>query len=98
MWDPPRPGIKPMSHALAGGLPTTGPPGKAQFSLVIFVFTIWGVHCFHLHFLPVIQFPGYVFSKLFRSCSVLVFFFFFEARILKILVKWIVLVAPRRYV
>ena len=29
MWDPPRPGLKPMSPALAGRLPTTAPPGKS---------------------------------------------------------------------
>ena len=28
MWDLPGPGIKPMSPALAGGLPTTAPPGS----------------------------------------------------------------------
>ena len=28
MWDPPRPGLKPVSPALAGGLSTTAPPGK----------------------------------------------------------------------
>ena len=28
MWDPPRPGLKPVSPALAGRLPTTAPPGK----------------------------------------------------------------------
>ena len=28
MWDLPRPGIKPMSPALAGRFLTTGPPGK----------------------------------------------------------------------
>ena len=28
MWDLPRPGIEPVSPALAGGLPTTAPPGK----------------------------------------------------------------------
>ena len=28
MWDLPRPGHEPMSPALAGGLPTTAPPGK----------------------------------------------------------------------
>ena len=27
-WDPPRPGIEPVSPALAGGLSTTAPPGK----------------------------------------------------------------------
>ena len=30
MWDPPRPGIEPVSPALAGGLLTTAPPGKSQ--------------------------------------------------------------------
>ena len=28
MWDPPRPGLKPVSPALAGRFPTTAPPGK----------------------------------------------------------------------
>ena len=28
MWDSPRPGLEPASLALAGGLPTTAPPGK----------------------------------------------------------------------
>ena len=28
MWDLPGPGLEPMSPALAGGLPTTAPPGK----------------------------------------------------------------------
>ena len=30
MWDPPGPGHKPVSPALAGGLPTTAPPGKPE--------------------------------------------------------------------
>ena len=28
MWEPPRPGLEPVSPALAGGLSTTVPPGK----------------------------------------------------------------------
>ena len=28
MWDPPRPGLEPVSPALAGRLPPTAPPGK----------------------------------------------------------------------
>ena len=28
MWDPPRPGLEPVSPALTGGLSTTAPPGK----------------------------------------------------------------------
>ena len=30
MWDPPRPGPEPVSPALAGGFPTTAPPGKPK--------------------------------------------------------------------
>ena len=30
MWDLPRPGIEPVSPALAGGFLTTAPPGKSQ--------------------------------------------------------------------
>ena len=30
MWDLPRPGIEPVSPALAGGFSTTVPPGKPQ--------------------------------------------------------------------
>ena len=33
MRDPPRPGLEPMSPALAGRLSTTAPPGKPPFSL-----------------------------------------------------------------
>ena len=31
MWDLPRPGLEPVSPALAGRLPTTAPPGKPCF-------------------------------------------------------------------
>ena len=30
MWDPPGPGLEPVSPALAGGFLTTAPPGKAH--------------------------------------------------------------------
>ena len=33
MWDLPRPGLEPVSPALAGRLPTTAPPGKPLFFL-----------------------------------------------------------------
>ena len=36
MWDPPRPGLEPVSPALAGRLPTTAPPGKPNISTFIF--------------------------------------------------------------
>ena len=32
MWDPPRPGLEPMSPALAGRFSTTAPPGKPRKS------------------------------------------------------------------
>ena len=32
-WDPPRPGLEPVSPALAGRLSTTVPPGKPNVSL-----------------------------------------------------------------
>ena len=32
MWDLPRPGLEPVSPALAGGLSTTAPPGKPTCS------------------------------------------------------------------
>ena len=31
MWDPPRPGLEPVSPALAGRFSTTAPPGKPEF-------------------------------------------------------------------
>ena len=31
MWDPPGPGLEPVSPALAGGFSTTAPPGKSQY-------------------------------------------------------------------
>ena len=33
MWDPPRPGLEPVSPALAGRFSTTAPPGKPSKSL-----------------------------------------------------------------
>ena len=32
-WNLPRPGIKPLSPALAGGFSTSGPPGKSPFQI-----------------------------------------------------------------
>ena len=33
MWDPPRPGLEPVSLALAGRFSTTAPPGKHPFCI-----------------------------------------------------------------
>ena len=35
MWDPPRPGLEPVSPALAGRFSTTAPPGKPLSFLII---------------------------------------------------------------
>ena len=40
MWDLPRPGLEPVSPALAGRLSTTAPPGKP----VSFVLSSWETH------------------------------------------------------
>ena len=40
MWDPPRPGLEPVSPALAGRLSTTAPPGKPSGT-----FYIWKIKC-----------------------------------------------------
>ena len=34
MWDLPRPGLEPVSPALAGGLSTTAPPGKPRIDFL----------------------------------------------------------------
>ena len=41
-WDPPRPGPEPVSPALAGGLPTTAPPGKPL--LIILMVLIYSIN------------------------------------------------------
>ena len=38
MWDPPRPGLEPASPASAGRLPTTAPPGKPPYLVLILPF------------------------------------------------------------
>ena len=35
MWDPPRPGLEPVSPALAGRLSTTAPPGKPEVRIYL---------------------------------------------------------------
>ena len=53
MWDPPRPGLEPVSPALAGRLSTTAPPGKPislSFLKIIFRYRIWTWSYFVAHF------------------------------------------------
>ena len=50
MWDLPRPGLEPMSLALAGRFSTTAPPGKPEKALISFrsVSLVSGLKSFHL--------------------------------------------------
>ena len=41
MWDLPRPGLEPVSPALAGRVSTTVPPGKPHLFLVLNKFILW---------------------------------------------------------
>ena len=45
MWDPPRPGLEPVSPALAGGSLTAAPPGKPHFFffLILFIYLFMAV-------------------------------------------------------
>ena len=46
MWDPPRPGLEPVSPALAGRFSTTAPPGKPLVNLFIYLFlAALGLRC-----------------------------------------------------
>ena len=51
MWDLPGPGLKPVSPALADGLPTTAPPGKPRLWVFLKIYFIYlfvaalGLHC-----------------------------------------------------
>ena len=43
MWDLPRPGLEPVSPALAGRLSTTAPPGKPQILFLIDYYRILSI-------------------------------------------------------
>ena len=64
MWDPPRPGLEPVSPALAGGFSTTAPPGKPNRtllnSLMFFLFPSTSVICGCLCILPLNFSPVYL--------------------------------------
>ena len=48
MWDPPRPGLEPVSPALAGRLSTTAPPGKPLLSYFCFLLSHLFFVCFSI--------------------------------------------------
>ena len=45
-WDLPRPGLEPVSPALAGRLSTTAPPGKPHTMFCLFVLFCFGLASF----------------------------------------------------
>ena len=49
MWDPPGPGLEPVSPALAGGLSTTAPPGKPCASFLMTQSTATFLHSKSFH-------------------------------------------------
>ena len=51
MWDPPRPGLEPVSPALAGRLSTTAPPGKPLFFCCLLLVNIRDVSIYCIDFL-----------------------------------------------
>ena len=57
MWDPPRPGLEPVSPASAGRLSTTAPPGKPntflllQIFISLFIYGCVGSSLLHVGFL-----------------------------------------------
>ena len=80
MWDLPRPGIKRMSPALAGGFLTTGPPGKPFSrtcnSFLLFLFNYNAIGSIQIltvlssQIVPLYQFVISLFILLSACCSV----------------------------
>ena len=52
MWDPPRPGLEPVSPAIAGRLPTTAPPGKPGNTFISILGRCISQFSFLAHFRP----------------------------------------------
>ena len=56
MWDPPGPEIEPVSPALAGGFPSTAPPGKSLHGLFFIVRRLIPCRLLHLQiFSPILR-------------------------------------------
>ena len=73
MWDLPRPGLKPVSPALAGGFLTTAPPGKPIYVLLLFTF-YWSIVdlqcCVSLRWTCVLLFFTFCWSVVDLQCCV----------------------------
>ena len=85
MWDLPRPGLEPMSPALAGGFLTTAPPGKPYVSLLEELPNCFPQWQHHFTF-PQAMYKDYIFST---SLPTLVnFLFFFFLIVILVGLKW----------
>ena len=61
MWDLPRPGLEPVSPALAGRFSTTAPPGKPPiFKLYSYWLSLSHFHKSRLRIHKLISGPGYI--------------------------------------
>ena len=69
MWDLPRPGLEPVSPALAGRFSTTAPPGKPLFCLFL-SFTKCGITTLYLSCFNLPIFISFVFWELNHSTCV----------------------------
>ena len=62
-WDPPRPGLEPVSPALAGRLPTTAPPGKPEQTFLILIKSSLSIIYFIDHVFVVISKKSFPYSR-----------------------------------
>ena len=73
MWDLPRPGLEPMSPALAGGFLTTAPPGKPSFFFTLHIlfaaiyFCNWSIILYIATFLNFYSFYLFVYRSNFSK-------------------------------
>ena len=67
MWDLPRPGHEPVSPALAGGLPTTAPPGKPWILYIFWILTSYQLDDLQILF-PLRRLPFYFVDGFFLLC------------------------------
>ena len=66
MWDPPGPGLEPMSPAFAGRLSSTAPPGKPQLSILHLV--VYICQCYSLTSSQLTLPPPHVLKSILYVC------------------------------